>query len=153
LNADDNDKVFLLPLRIDETGESTLPEHAIQTNVNYENLIVLHGYTWERNNQQATLTLYWQVTEDELGDYSLFLHFWEDELFLELADQPPISRYPSRYWRKGQYLNAQYRLTIPPTANQLLLGFYDTEGERLRILDSDRVTKFEGIVVPLDSTN
>jgi hypothetical protein len=78
--------------------------------------------------EPVTLTLYWQVEQPLLVDYTSYVHLLDGEKGITQSDHVPGGDfYPSHYWLPGEVLRDRHILTIPPTAAglyRLRVGMY-----------------------------
>lgn len=150
----ENDETWALlrALRVDENEDENLPANAKATNITFDNLVNLRGYAvQEQEDNQVQVSLYWKVEEAIERDYNLFIHYWEDDTFLDAADRPPIATYPTHLWADGQFLHSNFMLTPPQNANRIIIGYYDREtGQRLTASGDNDLLEFDGFVLEID---
>lgn len=79
-------------------------------------------------SEQFNLTLYWQATESQSTDYTVFVHVLDEAgTRIIQGDGPPLNGFwPTRVWLPGQQINDSHPLTIPtPGTYRLRVGLYD----------------------------
>ena len=88
------------------------------------------------------LTLYWQAEKPVEGDYTVFVHLWDDEGHFVFGQDGPLrdGGYPTDLWAAGEMVQDERLLSLPwslPTGvYQLKVGLYRLqEGERLAAFD------------------
>jgi uncharacterized membrane protein len=93
-------------------------------------------------DEKVRIRLYWQATDDVVGDYTVFTHLvGEDETIVAQHDgQPDGGRYPTSHWLKGEVVEDEHPLVLTPGHGPgeytLVLGMYELEsGERLSAYD------------------
>lgn len=125
------------------------PEYAFENPVYYDlgGKVALIGYTLSLPAQEAglDLRLYWQALSDLDEDYTVFVHWLDEEgRMLTQQDNPPRDgTYPTELWEEGEIVEDRYHLAVPaelPTDRPILLavGMYRLETlERLAVFDKD----------------
>lgn len=107
--------------------------------------VQLLGYDQQRQGDQLTVSLYWQVLQPLLPPHHIFVHL-DDATGITLAqsdDAPQTAREaaPTGSWQPGEYLVTRHTLTIPPTAGAtaiLRVGLYVPQsGVRLPLTLAD----------------
>ncbi len=110
----------------------TFPHPA--TLLNSSTSIKLLGYDTKKSSilrgEDFSITLYWQVIQPMLVDYSSYVHLVnkQGQGITQSDHQPGGDFYPSRYWQVGEILRDSHTLTIPVNAPmediQLRVGMY-----------------------------
>lgn len=87
---------------------------------------------------QMTVELSWTTTQPVLGDYTVFLHLFDDAgTRLAQDDDPPRAGYwPTSHWRPGEVVTSTHTLALPAAlpagSYRLGTGMYDpATGQRL----------------------
>lgn len=125
------ERIVLAPLRINGSSICPVEESMLTGNADFGDILRLTRLSLN-DNDNLLLMLCWDVNQSPDVDYRLFIHYYEDDLFLGSEDRRPIDQYRADRWRRGQTLAAQYDLAPPPATNVIHLGFYDPDnGERL----------------------
>jgi hypothetical protein len=93
--------------------------------------------------QQITTTLYWQPIVPLDTDYTVFVHFRnENDQTVAQSDAPPLQGfYPTSAWKPGEILNDTQQLVLPqglkPGRYHIVAGLVDPRsGQRLTVLDA-----------------
>lgn len=68
---------------------------------------------WAGALESITLTTYWHCTGRVNGSYKFFIHVDGFGLRLNGDHEVLDGRYPTRYWRPGDYLVDKYRMKVP----------------------------------------
>jgi 4-amino-4-deoxy-L-arabinose transferase-like glycosyltransferase len=127
------------------------PEHVIENQVHYEldSKLALIGYELSPPADLETgvdLTLYWQALSDLDEDYTVFVHWLDEEgrILAQQDNQPRNGTYPTGLWEEGEIVEDMYHLTVPAgfPANRppvlLAVGMYRLETlERLAVFDEN----------------
>ena len=120
--------------------------------------LALYGYDLDSSLVQpgddVLLRQYWQVTDAPSEDWIVFVHLVDasGELVAQ-ADGPPLGgHYPCSYWRSGEWLEDERRLSIPASAAgqrlQLIVGFYRRDsGARMPLLGADGAVIGDNVVL------
>jgi len=104
--------------------------------------IRLDGYNTQLNLQtgQMEVTLYWEVLETPVDDYTVFVHLLDDAGHRHSqSDKRPLDgAFTTSLWRAGDLLHTQHHLAVPELCLQsacyLAVGFYEVESlERLAV--------------------
>ena len=125
------------------------PEHIIENRVYYDlsGKVALIGYELTSPvNQEASLDLrlYWQALSDLDEDYTVFVHWLDEEgrILTQQDNQPRNGSYPTALWEEGEIVEDLYHLTVPAgfpagrTPVLLAVGMYRLETlERLAVFD------------------
>jgi len=125
------------------------PEHIIENRVYYDlsGKVALIGYELTSPvNQEASLDLrlYWQALSDLDEDYTVFVHWLDEEgrILTQQDNQPRNGSYPTALWEEGEIVEDLYHLTVPTgfpvgrTPVLLAVGMYRLETlERLAVFD------------------
>jgi hypothetical protein len=102
---------------------------------NFGGLIRLLGY--DLGVGPLDLTLYWQAQTDMDEDYTVFIHFLDDQgqLVGQLDGQPFDGNYPTSWWNPGEIVSdSRSGLELPAGRYQVLLGWYRAgDGTRLSL--------------------
>jgi uncharacterized membrane protein len=127
---------YAVPKKVHFSPEPSI-QHPIE--VNFENKIKLLGYSQE---EDMTITLYWQALQELEEDYKLSLrlrdragNFWG-----HLDKRPTTYLYPTKHWKVGEVLFGKHNLPVlpgtPPGHYRVEIGLYsDTDLEGLDVLD------------------
>jgi hypothetical protein len=88
------------------------------------------------------LTLYWEAVHKPTGDYTVFTHLLDPmgQTRTQKDNQPQGGMYPTYLWDKGERIQDEYELTVPPDAPpgdyQVAVGMYYLPTlDRLPIVD------------------
>jgi len=125
------------------------PEHIIENRVYYDlsGKVALIGYELTSPvNQEASLDLrlYWQALSDLDEDYTVFVHWLDEEgrILTQQDNQPRNGSYLTGLWEEGEIVEDLYHLTVPTgfpagrTPVLLAVGMYRLETlERLAVFD------------------
>jgi hypothetical protein len=101
---------------IDEAGIAN------QVHAQLGQAVELLGYAFEpqqaRPGETVQLTLYWECTGQELGDYTVFTHLVDGtgETRAQKDNPPQDGMYPTYLWDPGERVQDTYRLELPPDA-------------------------------------
>ncbi|MGE5602541.1 MAG: hypothetical protein ACM30E_05795, partial [Nitrososphaerales archaeon] len=146
-NAEGQPVIFpiLTRLRLQTPTQSLVGSHPLDANLG--NRVRLTGYDLAqetiRPGQEITTTLYWQPTVPLETDYTVFVHFRnENGQTIAQVDAPPLQGfYPATAWKPGEILNDTQRIVLPndlkPGRYRIITGLVDPRsGRRLPILDA-----------------
>lgn len=117
--------------------------------------ITLHQVNY--NPASQTITLYWQTSEAIGTDYSIFLHFLDNQgnLVGQVDGTPYQNQYPTTNWRVGQIIEDSRPLD-PDLANvtQFAVGIYSpADGTRLEAIGpAGHPLPNNALVMPLTSS-
>jgi 4-amino-4-deoxy-L-arabinose transferase-like glycosyltransferase len=133
----DRNSVSIGPLKVggpppDVTVATATPQTPL--NVLFGEEIVLLGFD-QTEAESSTLTLYWQAETTPQNDYTVFVHFLDEQGNLAAqADGPPAGGvYPSSLWDAGEIVVDSRPLpAMPPGQYSVWAGLYRPDnGERL----------------------
>lgn len=116
----------------------TVPAAAPQTplNASFGGQISLLGF----DTAADTLTLVWQAATDPPADYTVFVHFVDEQgQLVAQADGPPAGgAYPTSLWSTGEIIpDARSLPELPPGRISVVVGLYNPDsGERLPLVGS-----------------
>ncbi len=116
----------------------TVPTAAPQTPLDalFGGQIALLGF----DAAAGKLTLYWQATTDPPADYTVFVHFVDEQgQLVAQADGPPAGgAYPTSLWAAGEIIPDTRSLPeLPPGRTSVVVGLYRPDsGERLPVAGS-----------------
>jgi hypothetical protein len=123
------------------------PEHVIERQVYYDlgGKVALIGYELTSRVDRETgldLRLYWQALSDLDEDYTVFVHWLDEEgrILAQQDNQPRNGSYPTGLWNEGEIVEDLYHLTIPADRSPVCLavGMYRLETlERLAAFDEN----------------
>jgi 4-amino-4-deoxy-L-arabinose transferase-like glycosyltransferase len=122
------------------------PEHVIEKQVYYDlgGKVALIGYELTSPADQASLDLrlYWQALSDLDEDYTVFVHWLDEEgrILAQQDNQPRNGSYPTGLWNEGEIVEDLYHLTVPADRSlvRLAVGMYRLETlERLAAFDEN----------------
>ena len=122
------------------------PEHVIEKQVYYDlgGKVALIGYELASPVDRASLDLrlYWQALSDLDEDYTVFVHWLDEEgrILAQQDNQPRNGSYPTGLWDEGEIVEDLYHLTVPADRSPVLLavGMYRLETlERLAAFDGN----------------
>ena len=110
--------------------------------------IRLVGYTLPkrtvRAGERVELTLYWQADSAPTTSYKVFTQVIDPATFRKAGQRdgiPGCERYPTDRWLPGELIVDRYSIVIEedaPTGDfTLLIGMYDSDGERLDFFSPD----------------
>ncbi len=127
--------------------EAAVPPNALEAN--YGNKLRLEGYALTRPGVMAgdvwDLTLYWNVLDRPMYDYTVFVHLVDQEgQILDQADAPPLGgELPTSFARAGDQIEDPHSLTLTGTLEPgeyfLEVGLYLLETEaRLALVDTEQ---------------
>ncbi len=112
----------------------TAPPVANALSARFGDVAALAGWELEANR----LKLVWRALNSPDMRYTVFVHVRDaaGELFSQ-RDAPPGSGFrPTTSWLRGEYIQDEYLLDLPPGTFSLAVGLYDQRtGERLRLPD------------------
>jgi hypothetical protein len=137
---------FALPLEAPFVASSparsyTLPyvEHSV--GVAFGDAIRLAGYDLRQDQQDLSLTLWWQAAQTPSGDYTVFVHLL-DELTGQIVAQsdakPRGGGYPTSWWVGGEVVGDTVNLRLedlPAGVYRVAVGLYDHTATRLVAID------------------
>jgi 4-amino-4-deoxy-L-arabinose transferase-like glycosyltransferase len=122
------------------------PEHVIEKQVYYDldGKVALIGYELTSPVDRASLDLrlYWQALSDLDEDYTVFVHWLDEEgrILAQQDNQPCNGGYPTGLWNEGEIVEDLYHLTVPADRSlvRLAVGMYRLETlERLAAFDEN----------------
>jgi hypothetical protein len=123
------------------------PEHVIEQQVHYElgGKVALIGYELTSPVDRETgldLRLYWQALSDLDEDYTVFVHWLDEEgqILAQQDNQPRNGSYPTGLWDEGEIVEDFYHLSVPADRPSVLLaiGMYRLDTlERLAVFDEN----------------
>jgi hypothetical protein len=123
------------------------PEYVIEKQV-YCDLggkVALIGYELTSRVDRETgldLRLYWQALSDLDEDYTVFVHWLDEEgrILAQQDNQPRNGSYPTGLWNEGEIVEDLYHLAVPADRSpvRLAVGMYRLETlERLAAFDEN----------------
>ena len=136
---------ILSKLSIGSTSPALRGVHPLDANL--DGHVRLTGYDLPANQvrpgQEISTTLYWQLTAPLTTDYSVFVHFRDDnDQTVAQADAPPLQGfYPTSAWKPGEILDDTQQFVLPndlkPGHYRIIAGLVDPKsGQRLPVLDA-----------------
>lgn len=129
-------------------GDGTYPNSVF---VNFDDQIALLGFQFDRfvmaPGETLTLKLWWEALDAPLRDIKVFTHlvFPPDATWAQDDDRPRAGTSKTNTWAKGQQVEDQYEMTLPPDAPPgvyfVEIGLYDGETyKRLKVNFSEKGT-------------
>ncbi len=90
----------------------------------------------QSSGDPCQVVLKWAVQGRPRADYTVFIHFWQDNEFITSFDAPPLAHdYPTGLWEAGEVILDPHPLdlsALAPGQYELQLGLYNlTTGDRL----------------------
>lgn len=147
---DGSDRVILEPLiRINGNGQPA--QHLLDYTLGDSVELWCASVTQSAN--QYTIELYWHMKQPLEKDLTALVHGLDEagELVTQ-GDNPPISDYPSSFWLPGQHLNSVLILPYDEKVTSVAVGLYDSDGNRLKIIQKDQPVPEDRILLPLMPT-
>ncbi|NLE44461.1 MAG: hypothetical protein GX620_07045 [Chloroflexi bacterium] len=123
-------------------------EHVV--GVDFGGAIRLAGCDFERRDDLARVTLWWQALSSVEEDYTVFVHLFDprDESVPVQSDaMPQADAYPTSWWVEGEVISETVALPLGGVAAgsyRIAVGMYDEDLVRLRAIGPD------GAAVPDD---
>lgn len=118
-----------------------LPE-AKDVNATYGNEIRLLEYILNKNEDELDFTLYWRPDHHPVIDYKIFIHIFDPETGIPVAQSDFMPRgwvYPTSFWWPGEIVEDEATVSleaVPPGKYGIAIGIYDpASGERLPVVD------------------
>jgi hypothetical protein len=122
--------------------------------INFDQLVSLVGYEVKAGEDGISQTLhpgdpldielYWQVNNQPLGDYLLFVHLLDQygSIVAQRDTHPGLGNFPSSQWKPGDRFVEEIRLYTPETAYvpsevRLNVGLYEPGAYRLAVTDNN----------------
>jgi hypothetical protein len=106
----------------------------VRVEANFANQIELIGYDANVTGDQLALVLYWRARVAPEHDYTVFIHALDagGNIVAQVDRQPQDGNYPMSLWDAGEQVRDEYALTLPASAQRVIVGLYRAEtGERL----------------------
>jgi hypothetical protein len=151
----------VIQLEDPETGQSqgnklTLPSITVQeevcnlaqlpaakdVNATFGNEIRLLEYNLDRSEDELDFTLYWRPDHHPEIDYKIFIHVFDPETGIPVAQSDFMPRgwvYPTSFWWPGEVVEDETTVSleaVPPGKYGIAIGIYDpASGERLPVID------------------
>lgn len=118
-----------------------LPE-AKDVNAIFGNEIRLLEYRLEHREDELHFTLYWRPDHHPVKDYKIFIHIFDQETGIPVAQSDFMPRgwiYPTSFWWPGETVEDEATVSledVPPGNYGIAIGIYDSvSGDRLPVLD------------------
>jgi len=114
----------------------------VRVEANFANQIELIGYDANVTGDQLALVLYWRARVAPEHDYTVFIHALDagGNIVAQVDRQPQDGNYPMSLWDAGEQVRDEYALTLPASAQRIIVGLYRAEtGERLLVSDRDHI--------------
>ncbi|MFO7537118.1 MAG: hypothetical protein R6X32_03560, partial [Chloroflexota bacterium] len=98
-------------------------------------LIALRGFEWVEQEEELSITLYWEALAEGRLDYTRFVHVLPLEGGAPLVQDdamPQQGTYPTGQWQRGERLADPVQLSLaglPPGRYRLMVGFYRHEAD------------------------
>lgn len=124
-------------------------------NASFGDQLHLLAYEVEQNSH-LDLRLYWQANQRMDNDYKIFIHVYDLETAVPVAQDdamPHRNAYPTRFWGLQEIVDDRIQISlndVPPGTYGLAVGVYDPiSGERLEVVDSQGNIAADGrLIVP-----
>ncbi|MBZ0307394.1 MAG: hypothetical protein K8I82_15105, partial [Anaerolineae bacterium] len=151
--SQETEEIVLQEIRITGEGWDEIPEATQTANIQFGDSLTLKAVQVTPQAESLGLTLYWEVRSTLSRDYTLFLHFQQQGETITQADQPPLGiNYPTSEWREGEKLISYLTLPLPPEADSLLVGLFDSETmQRLPISEAEMRVEQDGVLLSLEN--
>jgi hypothetical protein len=128
-----------------EECDYDLPPKATRLNVVFGEQLRLIGYQLSRpDDNHLDATLYWKSEQRMLNDYKVFVHVFEKETGIPVAQDdsmPKRGDFPLSFWAPGEQVKDQIPISLidaPAGRYGVAIGVYDPlTGERLPVFDRD----------------
>jgi len=114
----------------------------VRVEANFADQIELIGYDANVTGDQLALVLYWRARVAPEHDYTVFIHALDagGNIVAQVDRQPQDGNYPTSLWDAGEQVRDEYALTLPASAQRIIVGLYRAEtGERLLVSDRDHI--------------
>lgn len=118
-----------------------LPE-AKDVNATFGNEIRLLEYVLYKGEDKLDFTLYWRPDHHPVIDYKIFVHVFDPETGIPVAQSDFMPRgwvYPTSFWWPGEVVEDETTVSlesVPPGKYGIAIGIYDpASGERLPVVD------------------
>ncbi len=112
-------------------------EHVVK--VNFDNTILLYGYTIKTDSEQFYIEIVWQALNNINSDYKVFVHLVDSGgvILAQRDAMPQANSYPTSWWLHGEYVVDTYQLPVPNVGYSVQVGLYSPQdGTRLPVLDA-----------------
>jgi len=133
-----------------------MPTDQVPSNLQarFERGIELLGYEWQKERNGTRLRLYWRAGAKLDEDYSVFVHWKQDDQMVAQSDSYPAQGYyPTGIWRPGDVVADDHLLTVsvvPSEGDAISVGLYSLQTmERLQVLDSSGVAVADHVMIEL----
>jgi hypothetical protein len=149
------DRVILEWVRVGASAPPDVPpETRLELPIVFGEAIALQGARVTPQDRELRVMLWWEVLAPLEGDYTVFVHFAdEDGRLLGTGDRPPLEGgFPTRLWRPGDSVADEHIVPLPadlpPGVYTVRVGWYDpVTGVRLSAMrDGERLPQDEVIV-------
>lgn len=118
-----------------------LPE-AKDVNATFGNEIRLLEYILDKSEDKLDITLYWRPDHHPVIDYKIFVHVFDPETGIPVAQSDFMPRgwvYPTSFWWPGEVVEDETTVSLEsvlPGKYGIAIGIYDpASGERLPVVD------------------
>ena len=111
-----------------------LPENLVGLTADFEQQILLNGYTLRKEGDVQVLNIYWQAATSNLDDYSRFVHLVDPdsgEIITQSDAVPRNNSFPTSQWLEGSIVEDTVYLNtgdLPPGEYLIYLGLYKLVG-------------------------
>ncbi|MCP5096043.1 MAG: hypothetical protein GY943_10855, partial [Chloroflexi bacterium] len=137
-----------LPCSSMELGESVQSQNAL-----FGEQLRLVGYQVEQGDP-VWVTLFWQANQQMDSDYKIFIHIYDLETAVPVAQDdamPHRNAYPTRFWGLEEVVDDRipiYLGGVPAGSYGIAIGVYDSvTGERLTAVDSTGEMSADGRLI------
>ncbi|OQY44642.1 MAG: hypothetical protein B6242_12225 [Anaerolineaceae bacterium 4572_78] len=140
------DTLYLGPLKVPLPTLESMPTNTNPMSAYLGNVAQLLGYQLKNNENDITLTLYWQAENPTPHDYTVFVHVLNEgnEMVTGQDSMPVGGMYPTNIWEKGEIIPDERvfnMANLPHDSYRFAVGMYLLEtGERLPIRMADGTT-------------
>lgn len=131
-----------------------LTADAVALDARFGNRLRLLGYTLEHDGDRLQLTLYWRLMQHMETDYKVFVHVFEPQTGVPVAQDdamPHRGGYPTRFWAAGETIIDHIPLDLgsaPAGEYGVAIGVYDPATlERLPVIDGSGTEQPDGRLV------